>query len=486
MWVHAPAGYGKTAVAGTVADKMELEPPEDPRLDFSPLGATFFFWRTSHERNNPTRFVVTLAYQLALSIPELTTKIEDAVDQNPMILRKSLEVQLTKLIVEPFKALASIDEISNRLVIVDGLDECINSDQESRVEKKYAEDQEKVQIRILDLIYTLQSHKLPLSFLVLSRPETWIKRHFESRPLRDVTEVLDLYEVGDHLKDVEKFLRDELSRIAESLDPPSDEPGLEDAAEVEWPGEKTLQTLLSRTGGHILYAATVVRHLDDPYDDPRKRLTDILHGTAPTEKSVHPHSTPFASLYELYRQIIKSSPEGHRPVMIEVLEDLLASKSYFDPGIDQLPAAMKILDHLSGRTPGRGMKAIRGLHAVVRLTPEKGGAEEGAGDHPRTLKDYFIHSSFVEFLQTPEVSREFAVDGRKSFRRLLSGCLESLSSVTLDTKVDAQHLRFALTAWPTFWSHTAWGPSEEEECLKQNRTNYKRESPYASENGLPS
>jgi hypothetical protein len=196
MWAHAPAGYGKTAVAGTVADKLELEPPEGYQLDFNPVGGTFFFWRTYTERNNPTRFVITLVYQLALSIPGLTSKIGEVVDQNPMILRKSLELQLTKLIVEPFKALGSIEEIPNRLVIVDGLDECINSDQESRVEKKYAEDQEKVQIRILDLIYTLQTHKLPLSFLVLSRPEPWIKRHFESRPLRDITEVLDLYEVG--------------------------------------------------------------------------------------------------------------------------------------------------------------------------------------------------------------------------------------------------------------------------------------------------
>ncbi|RXW11473.1 hypothetical protein EST38_g14381, partial [Candolleomyces aberdarensis] len=177
MWVHAPAGYGKTAVAGTVSKMLE----ETVGLDISPLGATFFFWRTSPERNSPARFIITIAYQLAMSIPELAPHVESAVKQNPMILRKALEVQLFKLIVEPFKAVGELKDIPKRLVIIDGLDECINSEQESRVEKKYAEDQEKVQIRVLELIHTLQSHRLPLSFLILSRPEAWIKQHIESK-----------------------------------------------------------------------------------------------------------------------------------------------------------------------------------------------------------------------------------------------------------------------------------------------------------------
>ncbi|RXW18145.1 hypothetical protein EST38_g7698, partial [Candolleomyces aberdarensis] len=145
MWVHAPAGYGKTAIAGTISKMLE----EVENLDFSPLGATFYFWRTFPERNSPARFIITIANQLAVSIPELAPHIENAVKGNPMIVRKALEVQLMKLIVEPFKALGELDDLPNRLVIVDGLDECINSDQERRLERWYAEDQEKIQIRIL-------------------------------------------------------------------------------------------------------------------------------------------------------------------------------------------------------------------------------------------------------------------------------------------------------------------------------------------------
>ncbi|KAJ2937073.1 hypothetical protein H1R20_g19, partial [Candolleomyces eurysporus] len=148
MWVHAPAGYGKTAIAGTVSKMLE----ETVGLDSSLLGATFFFWRTSPERNSPARFIITIAYQLAISIPELAPYIENAVKRNPMILWKRLEVQLVKLVVEPFKSLGELEDIPNRLVIIDGLDECINSGQESRVEKKYAEDREEVQVRVPELI----------------------------------------------------------------------------------------------------------------------------------------------------------------------------------------------------------------------------------------------------------------------------------------------------------------------------------------------
>ncbi|KAJ2932403.1 hypothetical protein H1R20_g4726, partial [Candolleomyces eurysporus] len=219
MWVYAPAGYGKTAVAGTVSKKLES------RIDlkFNPVGATFFFWRTSPERNSPARFIITLAYQLAMSIPELTPLIETAVKRNPMVLNKALEAQLTKLIVEPFKSLGELDDIPHRLIVIDGLDECINSDQESRVEKHYAEDQEHAQIRVLDLILTLRSHQLPLCFLIFSRPEPWIKQHIESGSFQAGTEMLDLYKVGDHMKDVETFVRNELARIAESLDPQPDD-----------------------------------------------------------------------------------------------------------------------------------------------------------------------------------------------------------------------------------------------------------------------
>jgi hypothetical protein len=418
MWVYAPAGYGKTAVAGTVAEKLEEKLIE---LDFNLLGATFFFWRTSRDRNSPTRFIITLTYQLFVSIPELAPHIENAIKRDPMVLSKALKVQLTKLIIGPFKALGDTKHMPNRLIIVDGLDECINSDQESRVEKRYAEDQERVQIRILDLIHTLASHRFPLSFLVLSRPEAWIKQHMESRKFKDLVEFVNLYEVGDSMNDVEKFVREELSRL-----------GVDD--------EDLVEGLVTRAGGHMLYASTVIRHIDDPYCNPRNRLQSLLTNSSSSNHNLT-HSTPFSSLYELYRQIMQSCPAENSKTMIEVLGELLCEPD-FPAGIG-LDEAVTILDGFSGRDLGSGMRALRGLHSVIHLDNAWVSTRHEA---------LVVHSSFAEFLKNPQLSLNFTICPEKALKRLVSGCLDCMSSITLYSKApDALHVRYAVVYWPWLW-----------------------------------
>ncbi|KAJ2921458.1 hypothetical protein H1R20_g15637, partial [Candolleomyces eurysporus] len=437
MWVHAPAGYGKTAVAGTISKKLESRMD----LEFNPVGATFFFWRSSPERNSPARFIITLAYQLAISIPELAPHIEAAVKQNPMVLNKALEVQLMKLIVDPFRSLGELEDVPHRLVIVDGVDECINSDQESRVEKQYAEDQEGVQIRVLDLIFSLQSHNLPLCFLILSRPEPWIRQHIESGFFRAVTETLDLYQVGDHVKDVEKFVRDELAQIAESLEgrPP-------------WPGEDIVQRFVWRTGGHMLYASTVIRHMADPYDDPRQRLEDILNSESNPASDLA-HSTPFSSLHELYHQVLRSCPRTHRTIMVRVLEEILAARGHLSLKMGLHPA-FNVLDRLSGRPLNRGINALRPLHAVIRLSDQ----DDGSCNNP----SFFYHSSFAEFLEAePQIFPDMTLNVQKGVSRLLAGCLESLLAITIDGQVCEEHLKFAVREWVGLWQK--WRPSEEDD-----------------------
>ncbi|KAJ2923769.1 hypothetical protein H1R20_g13319, partial [Candolleomyces eurysporus] len=433
LWVHAPAGHGKTAIAGTVTEKLGAMKEE---LGFSPIGATFYFWRTSPERNSPARFMITLAYQLAQSIPELQPHVNAAIKTEPAIAKMALERQLVKLIVEPFKSLGNLTDIPNRLVIVDGIDECINSDRESRVVKKYAEDQEAVQVRVLDLIHCLHSHHLPLSFLILSRPEAWIKQHLESKPFHEELEVIDLYEIGDHMNDVARFVRAELSRIAKSLDPAG--------RDGKWPEE---QKLVWKSGGHMLYAATVIRHIDDPYDDPRKLLRDIIEDDHESSPDIE-HSTPFSSLYELYRQIMRSCPPKNRPHMMQVLEDVMAfdQTRYVEPRCD---AALRLLDRMSMRLAGNGLKALRPLHAVLRI-----------GNGAESIANIFVHSSFQTFLKSAHLSLEFTVDRHKGQERLLSSVLDRMAALTMD-EINEKHLGdrplFALNNWCPFWREASKG-----------------------------
>ncbi|RXW11730.1 hypothetical protein EST38_g14125 [Candolleomyces aberdarensis] len=414
MWVYGPAGYSKNAVAQTVSDDLEGQ-----QLEFNPVGATFFFSRASPERNSPARFIITLTYQLAISIPELLPQIEKAVKRNPMIFNKSLEVQLTRLIVEPFRALDNLDDIPNRLIVIDGLDECINSDQAFHLER--------------------------------NRPEVWIQEHMESRQFKPVTEVINLYEVGDHLHDVEAFLRAELSRIAARLEPQLA------GGNFEWPGKDTLKTLLQRTRGHMLYASTVIRHIDDPYDDPRRLLQDILHDEsedkfASGSSFALAHSSSFSALHELYRQILRSCPEAHRQLMLEVLEELIAfSETLFIHC--PIGAALSILDRLCGRPAGQSIKAIRNLRAVITL------------DCVTFQHQIFVHSSFSEFLLNPQAALEFAVNRRGGHWRLLLRCLRCMSSVDLSSEVNEAHVRFALVYWLRLWGSAE--PSDEAQYATQ-------------------
>ncbi|KAJ2917910.1 hypothetical protein MD484_g2491, partial [Candolleomyces efflorescens] len=431
MWVHAPLGYGKTAVAGTVKEQLD-----GMSLGFdNPVGATFFFWRSSPQRNSPSRFITTLAYQLVQSIPELRPHVDAIIQAKPNTVKMVLEVQLVDLIVNPFKALGNLTKLAQRLIIVDGIDECIKSGRESHGEKEYVEDQEAAQIRVLNLIHRLHSHHLPLSFLILSRPEAWIARHLTSKPFCDAVEPLDLYEVGEHMKDVTRFVRAELSRIAASF-------GFEGVDE-EWADE---QALVRRSEGVMVYAVTVIRHIDDEYGNPRALLRGILANSSTTPRST-PHSRPFSSLYELYRQIMRSCPERNRRVMTEVLEDVIVSLSTdslaFEKDADS-QAGLRVLDTVSTRSPGDGLRALRPLHAVLRI---------GKGNEATKMVDLVLHSSFAEFLSGPQAASEFGVDLRRGRLRLLSRILDLMARLTPDTigqKPD-DSVVFALDNWCHMW-----------------------------------
>jgi len=81
LWLYGAAGAGKSAIAYTLAEICEK---------YGYLLATFFFWKTAAERNDVSRFVATIAYQVARAIPASRRLIENAVDADPMIFNNRL------------------------------------------------------------------------------------------------------------------------------------------------------------------------------------------------------------------------------------------------------------------------------------------------------------------------------------------------------------------------------------------------------------
>ena len=167
LWLHGPAGVGKSAIAQTVAERSAQS---------KELAASFFFSRDKPGCDTARLIWATIAFQIAISIPALRRKIGEAVEEDPAICQRSLLNQLQKLIIEPFISMQRKLEVMNMLarlpflVIIDGLDEC-----------KIHADQRDVMRSVAHIIKT---HQLPLRFFITSRSEDPIRSEFDSPTLQ--------------------------------------------------------------------------------------------------------------------------------------------------------------------------------------------------------------------------------------------------------------------------------------------------------------
>ncbi|KAM6499347.1 hypothetical protein JOM56_004855 [Amanita muscaria] len=116
IWLHGPAGAGKSAIAQTIAHEYKERG----------LASTFFFCRSDAERNDGNRLFPTIVWQLAFSISAIKDFIVHVLDKTPHLPRKDVETQFERLVAHPFQALNSIaSQIpkSALVVIIDGVDQ---------------------------------------------------------------------------------------------------------------------------------------------------------------------------------------------------------------------------------------------------------------------------------------------------------------------------------------------------------------------------
>ena len=81
-------------------------------------------------RNEETRFISTIVYQLVLAIPEIKDAVNKALQDDPLLLSRLLHAQAESLITRPLNELLTsssengFENFRPQLIIVDGLDEC--------------------------------------------------------------------------------------------------------------------------------------------------------------------------------------------------------------------------------------------------------------------------------------------------------------------------------------------------------------------------
>jgi len=374
-WVLGGAGEGKTALLLTFADLCK-------RYKRS-VGA-FFASNRITDCSDGSRVIITLAIQLMQSLPSTAKYIDKALRQDPHILSKGREVQMKALIVEPIKRIATMTRFLETVtfgfksyptvIVIDGLDEVTGKD---------------VQTDIIKIIgNTMNDIRLPLRFLVSSRPEPHIVEAIQSlrsRFPKDRVSITDLrMDVLVH-RDIRRYFKVKFEEIRVK----------DDYLPHDWPGEYVVDQLVDKASGQFIYATTVMPYIMFEYHSPEERLA-IIRGLLERP----PGDKPYHNLDELYTLIVRNATRGGDILQILALlitiSQLISTANAPTGAFAQLCSPLKIGDIL-GLKRGEVRRCLTDMHSVVNV-----------GDDRRDIQIY--HKSFPDFLLDPSRSKEFAID----------------------------------------------------------------------------
>ncbi|KAK7058083.1 NACHT domain-containing protein [Favolaschia claudopus] len=344
LWMTGPAGTGKSAIAQSFCEQLHAR---------GWLGGGFFFKRGHPSRSNAQKLFPTLAYQLATVCPPFKAALAPRVANDPALVGKSLSIQLDTLILEPYHDAVSNDPF---VLVIDGLDEC---------------DDEHLQQEIM--CCATKAHSFNLRFLVVSRPESHI--HAAVPPAS-----FDQLVIEGSFSDVQRYLVNEFERIRTTH---------EVLLKINdpWPEYDLINTLVEKSSGHFIYAATVIRFIGDRDWNPLERLDIIMGGEEPDADS----NSPFAALDQLYVQILKAVPNQYllrRILAIASAKDELSTWNFSVDDIAQILRMKPTNIHLT----------LRKLRSVISVLPET--------DSKRALFTWH-HASFPDFLNTAGRAAEF-------------------------------------------------------------------------------
>ncbi|KAJ7501125.1 hypothetical protein B0H11DRAFT_754938 [Mycena galericulata] len=356
LWLHGSAGAGKSAIAQMFAGDCDTQ---------GRLGASFFFSRGHPRRGTWHNLFTTIAYQLAKSVPELLLQIQQAVADDKPVVGRAMAVQFQQLLVEPFRNAPALQ--SQPIIVLDGLDEC---------------DNHKIQQQILRLfIGAIRVGPFPVRVLICSRPEPHLREVLETPETSRMCCHSTLSADQAAFEDIRTYLRDEFARIH------SEYAGRGINLAVPWPTPETLEHLVRKSSGVFVYAATVIRFVDDEYSHPCDRLESILR--------LDPHST--APLDDLYTQILSILPHTQQSLRIlhAVSRGALLGQNSIWMGPEEI-------DLLLGLRSGTCRLAVRGLNSLFCIPPIRTG---WVWREPVT----YLHASFEDYISNPHRSRQWCV-----------------------------------------------------------------------------
>ncbi|CAA7266370.1 unnamed protein product [Cyclocybe aegerita] len=395
LWLFGAAGAGKTAIARSLAEILV-------KVDL--MAGSFFFFRPAAGRNSEKLFVSTLAYQLAFAIPKMKPYIASSIREDPLIFQRSIKTQFTRFIVDPIIKISSPSGIdsetpSPKLIIIDGLDECLNREGQCII------------VKTICAAAPFVRHRL--KFLIASRPEFHIESTFDLPSCLACTRRVDLQSDIDAYDDIRFFITSKFTEIKQ-VHP------LRLTLDNSWPTDDVIDRLVQNSSiSNFVYARTVMDFIMTTYDRPQDRLEVILGLTHASDTD-----SPFAELDELYRYILSSVRGNIEDVMqiltIAVLGTAREGIQHGHYSTSELLLSPEFLEKILDLKSGTVELLLIDLRSL--MTIQKNGV------FFPTIK--LTHKSLSDFLLDSSRSGPYCVGEKKAYLDVAFGCLRVLEQKT--------------------------------------------------------
>ncbi|CAE6455467.1 unnamed protein product, partial [Rhizoctonia solani] len=360
-WINGMAGTGKTTIMNTLCSTLDKN---------HELGASFFCTRLIPACRDVKFILPTIAYQLARFSAPFRSALLQVLEQDPDVHSKVPRVQFKRMILEPLQQVKS-SLPTKTVIVIDALDEC---DDGNGVEQ------------MLQMLLENAS-KLPVKFLVSSRPEPHIRERIHQSPLKIQ---LILHELDQKVvrADIETYLRVELASMFTPLT------------------EDQLTALVERAGSLFIYAATVIRYIKD--GDTMERLAAVLQVPDPGQEP----SNQTKVIDQLYEAVLTSALENAK---LERPEKERMRLVLYTVVCVQEPLTVDALAGLLGLGHTQVLAALKPLWSVLHVS------ESNTAHRVSTL-----HASFPDYILSSTRSKDFVCNAQIHNGKLAELCLKRI------------------------------------------------------------
>ena len=370
FWLSGWAGTGKSTIARTVAREY---------YDQKRWVASFFFSRGGGDLSY-TKFVGTVATQLAHKSQDFKDLLQKAITEDRGIVQRVLRDQWRELIVRPLSQLEAGSLLSPIILVIDALDEC---EEESNIG------------HVLELLaHNPEFNQVRLRVLVTSRPEIPIRDGF-SGLLRNEHQDLVLHDISEFVvdRDISLFLKHSFAMIS-----------LED---------RIIEQLVRMAAGLFIWAATACRFVHEGKKRwvIKNRLANILQSSVSvTEPEKH--------LNDIYIAVLRHSipakySDKEKEELLSMLRHILGSTVVL-----LSPLSIRSLSRLLDVPKENVEDTVEDLHAILDIPK----------NHTCTLRLH--HPSFRDFLLNKNrcTDSNFHVDEKQAHQILATGCVQLMSN----------------------------------------------------------